>query len=559
MHRDMEVQNNNEPAQAGWRAAILIAIVVLAGYLFITTRSTLWDRDEPRFARATVEMVESGNYLYPTFNGKLRPDKPILIYWLMSVPVRLLGQAELACRLPSALGAALTCLLVFYIGKLVWNAGTGLWAMGILATTGLMLFEGTAATADGTLLFCMVAAMAVFVHAIKTRLRPCHLVLMGVAFGLALLTKGPVGLLPIAAMLTTLILDRRNIDVPGRHALYLLGALVIGTLLFVAWGIPANNATDGELYRLAIGHHVVGRAVKPLESHGGNRLLYLPYYLPVVIAGFFPWTLFLPGSISFALGRRLKGSAGPLLIGWIVPTFVIMTLVATKLPHYVLFIWPALALLTAATLVQVQTDNTTKRDKDWLRGGLWFTAPIALPLALGLIAAPWFLPVPAMRLPGVVAGLALLAVAVLVAKPHFRDQWQRSRRATLAGMIVFLLALFVGVLPATEAFKLSPAIAREIRAQTAPNTPVVAYGFLEPTLIFYLDRPVEGLASDEAVAQWAQQRQPGVLVIAKAALERVQQRYGTLPLVEIASKQGVNYSKGDPQEVLALSRKDAAP
>lgn len=550
----MDVQNNSEP---GWRTAILIAVAIWAGYLFITTRSTLWDRDEPRFARATVEMVESGNYLYPTFNGDLRPDKPILIYWLMSVPVRLLGQTELAVRLPSALGTALTCLLVFYIGKQLWNARIGLWAMGMLATTGLTLLEGTAATADGILLACMVAAMALFVHAITTRLRFYHLLLMGLAFGLALLAKGPVGLLPVTAIVTSLVLDRKNIASPGRHALYLVGALVLGTLLFVVWGIPANNATDGELYRLAIGHHVVGRTLEPLESHGGNRLLFLPYYLPVVIIGFFPWTLFLPGAISFALGRRLQGRhVGPLLIGWIVPTFVIMTLVATKLPHYIYFIWPALALLTAATLVQVRADNTTKRDKDWLRGGLWFTAPVTILLALGLIVAPWFLPIPGMRLPGAIAGLTLLVVAPLVSRHHYRDRWQRSARITMTGAIAFLLTVFVGVLPTTEAFKISPTIAQGIRARTDPNTPVAAYGYIEPTLIFYLDRYVEALGDDETAAQWAQQDQPGVLVISRAMLERVQEQYGTLPLVEIVSKQGVNYSsEGQTQKVLALGRK----
>ncbi len=561
MHYGMDVQDNRESAWSGWRAAILIAVAVLAGYVFVTTRSTLWDRDEPRFARATVEMVESGNYLYPTFNGKLRPDKPILIYWLMSVPVRLLGQTELAFRLPSALGTALTCLLVFYVGKQLWNAKTGLWAMGILATTALMLFEGTAATADGTLLACMVAAMAVFVHAITTRLRACHLVLMGIAFGLALLTKGPVGLLPATAILTTLVLDRKNIASPGRHALYLVGALILGVLLFVAWGIPANNATNGEFFRLAFGHHVVARATQPLEGHGGNFLVFLLFYVPIVIAGFFPWVLFLPGAISFGLGRRLqRRHVGPLLIGWIVPTFVIMTLVVTKLPHYILFIWPGLALLTAATLIQAREDNTSKLIKDWLRGGLWFAGAIVILLTLGLMVAPWtgFLPVPSMRLPAAVAGMTLLVAAYLIAKPHYHDHWQRSARVTLAGTIVFLLTLSVGVLPATETFKISPVIAREIRVKTDPDTPVAAYGFLEPTLIFYLDRSVEALADDGAVAQWANIQKPGVLVITRQILERMQQS-GTLPLVEIASKQGVNYSKGNPLEILALSREESVP
>ncbi|HEW78800.1 MAG TPA: glycosyltransferase family 39 protein, partial [Phycisphaerales bacterium] len=100
-----------------WVAVTLIALAIMGKYLFMSTRSTLWDRDEPRFARATVEMIESGNYLVPSFNGKMWPDKPIFFYWLMSLPVRLLGPTELACRFFGAVGTALTCLLTFFIGR----------------------------------------------------------------------------------------------------------------------------------------------------------------------------------------------------------------------------------------------------------------------------------------------------------------------------------------------------------------------------------------------------------------------------------------------------------
>ena len=141
--------------------ALLLAVAIAAAYLFMDTRATLWDRDEPRFARATAEMVASGDYLVPTFNGQLRPDKPILIYWLMSLPMRILGPTELACRFFGAIGTALACWLTFFIGKRLLNPSVGLWAMAILATSLMMLYMGTAATADGVLLPFMVAQMAV--------------------------------------------------------------------------------------------------------------------------------------------------------------------------------------------------------------------------------------------------------------------------------------------------------------------------------------------------------------------------------------------------------------
>ena len=92
--RDPSPQTRATPPWA--IAAVLLGILALASWL--TTRSTLWDRDEPRFAQAAVEMVQSGQLLFPTFNGELRPDKPILIYWLMAIPVSLFGVSEWAVR-----------------------------------------------------------------------------------------------------------------------------------------------------------------------------------------------------------------------------------------------------------------------------------------------------------------------------------------------------------------------------------------------------------------------------------------------------------------------------
>ena len=144
-----------------WPTVLVIALAVAAVYWFIDTRSTLWDRDEPRFARATAEMVESGNYLYPTFNGRLRPDKPILIYWLMSIPLRVLGPTPLACRFFSGVGIAVTCVLTFLIGRRFLGVKAGLWSMAILASTVMVMVMGTLATSDAILLPTMVAVMVV--------------------------------------------------------------------------------------------------------------------------------------------------------------------------------------------------------------------------------------------------------------------------------------------------------------------------------------------------------------------------------------------------------------
>jgi 4-amino-4-deoxy-L-arabinose transferase-like glycosyltransferase len=542
------------------RSAVAICLVVAGVYWFIDSRSTLWDRDEPRFSRATAEMIDSGNYLYPTFNGRLRPDKPILIYWLMSVPMRVLGPTSLACRFSSSVGIAITCLFTFLLGRRFLGVKAGLWSMAILASTLLILVEGTAATSDGILLPCMVAVMALFSCGLESRLRWYHVAAMGLALGLGLLAKGPVALLPIVVIAVTLWLIRKSEMRAGRHLGQVGGAVVVGVLVFLVWAIPANNATGGEFLRLGIGHHVLARAAKPLESHGGRFLLNLPYYLPVIIAGFFPWTLHLPGSISAVLNRRV-GAAHfrELFLAWVVSIVVIMTLVATKLPHYVLFTWPALALAVGGTLAAAAQGKLAEIDRNWLRGGVYFFGPVAGGAVVAFLAAPLWLHVPGAIVPFWTAAVVLAGVSVLAMRQQLQNRPQDSAITLLAGMGVLLIPVMLGVMPALEKVKVAPALAQAVRQQTAQEVPVATFGYDEPTLYFYIGRRIESLGSEEVVLQWAKQPQPGVLVITKAALAAIEQRSGSLGLAELASKEGVNYAKGKPLDVAALLRRERHP
>lgn len=534
---------------------IAICLVVGGIYWFIDSRSTLWDRDEPRFSRATAEMIESGNYLYPTFNGRLRPDKPILIYWLMSVPMRVLGPTSLACRFSSTVGIVLTCLFTFLLGRRFLGVKAGLWSAAILASTLLILVEGTAATSDGILLPCMVAVMVLFAGSLASRFRWYHVAAMGLALGLGLLAKGPVALLPIVVIVVALWLIRRSETRAGLGVWQVAGAAGMGVLVFLLWAIPANHATGGEFLRLGLGHHVLARATKPLESHGGRFLLSLPYYLPVIIAGFFPWTLHLPGAISAILNRRV-GTAHfrALFLAWVVSIVVIMTFVATKLPHYVLFTWPALALAVGGTLAAASQGKLADIDRNWLRGGIYFFGPVAGGAVIAFLVIPLWLHLPGALVPFWTAAAVLAVVSVLAMRQQLQNRFQASAITLLVGMVVLLLPVMLGVMPALEEVKVAPALAQVVRQQTTREVPVATFGYDEPTLYFYLGRQVESLGSEEAVLQWAGQPQPGVLVITKAALAAIEQRSGALGLAEIASREGWNYAKGKPLEVAALLR-----
>ncbi len=231
-----------------------------------------------------------------------------------------------------------------------------------------------------------------------------------------------------------------------------------------------------------------------------------------------------------------------------------MTFVATKLPHYILFTWPALALAVGGTLAAAAQGRLADVDRNWLRGGIYFFGPVALGAVVALFAVPVWLHLSGAIAPFWAAAVVLLVVSVLAMRQQLQNRPQASAVTLLAGMLVLLVPVTFGVLPALEKTKVSPALAQAITQRTDQNVPVAVYGYAEPTLNFYLGRRIEPLAHEQAVVQWARQPQPGVLVITKLLLSEIERRNGPLGLVELASKGGLSYAKGKTLEVVVLLR-----
>jgi len=535
----------------------LILCAILSLFLLTAASSKLFDRDEPRFARATVEMVQSGNYLVPTFNGELRPDKPILIYWLTSLTARLMGQTELAFRFFAPLGVVITSLLTYLLGRRFFGRKAGILAMVMIPATPLMLMVGTAATTDAVLLAFISLAIFFFYQAYTRGFSWPRTFWLGLTLGAALLTKGPIGLaIPILLIITVIFLGRGKRPISGKIIWPLVSACVFSIFIFCLWFIPANEATGGEFLNRGLGHHVGNRMLSSFESHGGNFFLYLPYYVMVILAGFFPWTLYLPAGLSALLGDRLgMGEIRPYLLAWIFPTLILMTLVITKLPHYILPIWPALALVSAGVIHAFGQKKLGRRDHRWLRLGPWFFIPIGLALSLVLMGFPWFSPLNKVRGPIFSSGLILLVMMILGLR-EFRAKRHWSCATVLAvGMILFQINTTLFVLPSLNRYKVSPNIARQIRARTPEQVKVYIYEYNEPSLIFYLDRqPVLQLSSSEDVVAWTKRAEDGVLVIPRSVLEEIEKKYGPLGLTRIGMSRGFSLGHGKWLELVALER-----
>lgn len=546
------------------RLFVFLALLVFTIYLSITTASSLWDRDEPRFSRATVEMVESGNYLYPTFNDQLRPDKPILIYWLMSIPVRVLGVSELSCRMIAPIATLITALMTFWLARRLFDQKTAFWAGLILMLTPLMTVSGTAATTDALLLACITGAIASFMLSWLNGFSLGHLILLILTLSGALLTKGPVGLaVPLLVIIAILISARSGALKPWHYAGWLLFAVTAATLLFLSWGLPANAATNGEFLRLGIGKHVVSRSLNAMESHGGKSFVFYFYYVPVVMLTFFPWILYLPRIFAQTTFRPNAGQVIPsplrILICWALPVIMLMSMVATKLPHYILPAWPALAMATALCLNQAIRTRRTGNESIAARIGLGIFVTIGSVLGLSLIFAPWIMaktPLFGLRVPATVMGLVFLAMTG-VAWHHYRKAVHEYVAGILgAGMIIILLSASLFLLPAIEQLKLSPKIAEVIQLNSAPTIPVATCGYGEPSLNFYLGRsPITPLEGPD-LPRWANAAGAGVLVVTEAKLMTYFEAFNTPRFETLDIIPGFNYSQGKQVRIHILFRNE---
>ena len=321
----------------------------------------LIDRDEPRFAEASREMIERRDYVVPYFNNQLRLDKPPFAYWGQVASYKIFGENDFTARFPSAIAAALVALSIFAWGTRIGGNRVGWWA-AIIFTFSLQTFlHAKAAVADMWLVLFVTLAHWSGYELLRDRLSPANqtsnikhqtsywwwMFYVSLAFGF--LAKGPIGWIPLATVAAT-----KFLPLDGRLASrFKFARGVLFMLAIVAlWGVPALIRTHGQFFVVGIGRHVVGRSFATMEGHGANSfamyLLLLPFYFVTVFVSFFPWSIKLPW-LAKQLWQRRDKIDNYLLTGAAI-IFIIFTLVKTKLPHYTLPAFPLLALLLARKL-----------------------------------------------------------------------------------------------------------------------------------------------------------------------------------------------------------------
>lgn len=536
-----------DQASAKGRGPLFAALLALVASLpgLFTLPAT--DRDEARFAEASAQMLESGDFTTIMFQDEPRFKKPVGIYWLQALAVKALSSVERrdiwAYRVPSVLGAMLAAAACAWGAAAFLRPWAATMAGALLAATTALSTEATQATTDAALCGAITLALAALGRlylagnggpAAGRRVK----LLFWVGLSASVLLKGPIGAMVVALTILALVIwDRRA---GWLRSLGWSWGLIIFAGVVLPWALAITVATDGGFWGAAVGGDLAPKLAGGQEGHGappGLHALISPLTL-------FPATLILPAALMAGWRRRTERPIRFALC-WLIPSWIVFELVPTKLPHYTLPTFGALAWLMAAAL----TDPLGAV-------GRWTGAALAV-ISAGAFAAA-----------GAYAALtygdawswvwAGLAGALYLAGSVVATAWLlRARSGTAAGLAcgfgILAHSLLIGALaPTLKPLWVSDQVAKALaRAHISPRQglaegPVTVAGFAEPSLVFDLGADTELGDADDAADAIAEGRPAAVEARQEAPFRQALTSQGLTARLA-GQVTGLDYSNGKPQ------------
>lgn len=535
------------------KASHYLWLALFVFVLFLPGRATLppLDRDEARYMQATSQMVESHNYIDVRFQEKPRYLQPAGIYWLEALAVKATGtlkdKAVWAYRIPSLIAAVGSVLLTVLIGSILFDSYIGLLAGLFLAVSVLLTGEGRMATIDATLLFFILLAQSSLARSWMARLTSEKLpisvgIIYWVAIGCGLMLKGPVVLIP--TLLPPIILAWVKKDRAWWKHLHPKWGWILSILIVIPWCVAIWIISDGKFFTDAVGTNFLGKVASGQQAHGSPPGLYLGIFLIT----FWPGSLFTAWALPFIWKER-KSESVCFLLCWIIPHWIVFELIATKLPHYVLPTYPAIAILTSAALWNISKtwNGPTSRWGRWLLNiymVLWVIVGLLLAVG-GIIYAHymtgiWFWA----AMIGAFGALLLIGYTVAC---FVKDNMQRASIVAIGAAIVVYLELFVILIPGLSSEWLSGKVAQTVQLlKPCGNSIVASASYSEPSLVFLVGKETK-LINPKLTAQFLKTNQACGLALVDQRDEKHFMEYldkEGLVVKQLGRIHGLNYSNG---------------
>ncbi len=532
----------------------LAALLVLA--LFLPGRGTLppLDRDEPRYMEAASQMLRSHDFIDVRFQDQPRYLQPAGIYWLEAAAVAAAGAVEQrslqrepwAYRIPTLLAMIAAVLLTIRIGETLFDGETGLLGGLMLAVSVLATAEGRMATIDSCLLAAILAMQTGLLRAWSDRagdrVTPrWPAVLYWGALGVGLMLKGPVMLIPaFGTPLGLALLERR---IGWWRRLHPLFGAALTLAIVLPWCVAIWLVSHGLFFERAVGTNFLGKVASGQQAHG------LPpgYHLAVFAVAFWPGSLFAAMAVPFVWLRR-RSAQMRFLLCWLVPHWLVFEAIATKLPHYVLPVYPAIALLAAAGLTQ---PGGWRPPAAWwgrallgLYALLWLAVGVTLACA-GPVAI-WLLQ---HRLPAVSLLIPALSLPLILVSAYslLRGRPRDALFSVAGAAAIAYTGLFLVVVPRLTTLWLSPRIADTVALlRPCPTSVLASASFSEPSLVFLAGQSTRLVNPTGAADFLASDRACGLALIGRDGETAFQSQLARdgLAVRRLATIEGLNYSTG---------------
>ncbi len=529
----------------GYRAWLWLVLLCAALYLPGLAALPAMDRDESRFMQASRQMAQTGDTVRIRFLDKARNKKPAGIHWMQAASVKLLSTPESTVlwpyRLPSVLGATAAVLFAFALGLLFLDRRGAFLGAALLASSFVLVVEAHTAKTDAVLLGAIVAtqyALArIYLDGRSGAVAGWRVaILFWAALAVGILIKGPVpvavAFLTLAALLVT---DRQARFWRGLRPLVGLPLLL---LIAAPWYLAIVLADDTFL-REAGGRDFLGKLLTAQEQHGAPP----GAYALILIVAFAPASLFVWQALRWSWTWR-REAAVRFCLCWILPFWLVLELTPTKLPHYILPTFPALALLIAMA-VQAAEAGEFRWLQHWASRTLFV---VGLLLIGGFAVLAFLLPIVTGNgfvWAGLVPILAVAAVSLYTVPRLWRGEIRPALLASAFAAPLVFAPVLSAVAPAVNQLWISREIGRKVAALDLPaGTRFFASGYTEPSLAFYLGSGLR-LTSPAALGDGLAERS-WLAVIRDDRIEKFREsmaRQG-LAVRAVGTVSGLNYSRG---------------
>ncbi|HEX9454541.1 MAG TPA: glycosyltransferase family 39 protein [Candidatus Binatia bacterium] len=457
-------------------------------FFFGLGKAQLFEPDEGRNAEIAREILVTGDWVTPHNDFLPALDKPMAFFWLVAAAYKVFGISEWSARLPSAL-AALGCLvLVYQFSRKLWGVRAALWSVLIWTTSIEVFFLARVVIFDMALTLCITLALMAFYTALHSedetsRKRNCCL--MYIAMGVGSLIKGPIALIIPAIIVGLFLVLTKRLRFLGRMSLP-TGALIFLTIV-IPWYVWAEARNPGYLKYFLWEEHVV-RFLTPHFSRSEPWY----YFFLVLAVGFLPWNLVLPAVIK-DLRADWRDERKFFLILWVVLPFSFFSLSSSKLPHYILPIFPPLAILTGEAMQRYATGAAAKAK--WLLMLPWLVQ--FLPVLYLSVGALW----PEI-FPGAIRAAAaqmaalfwefkfvfsiILASAIYLGLHHYRKPSEPIPFGLYAAMMILFPLFMVYIMAGASRFRSAKGLADESRRFVLEGSRLAVYDTYLCGLPFYL-------------------------------------------------------------------------